>query len=284
LLRTRSRTRRATSSDLRPQRFVSRHFGASGQTWLEQLPDLVNHYRRKWKLEIDQTLPGGLMSCVLAVRMEDGAGAVLKISGPWTPAAPEILALREWAGGPAPELLRSDEAGALLLERVLPGAQFTGGLEDPEIAQVARLLSTLHRPPSAEALRHLPTLAAIVEERIATAHAEAAARSRAEAIELEPRVDQARTVAAELRESWQDVPTLLHGDLENRNILACERRGLAAIDPLPCVGDRAYDAGYWAASAVPPRDRARATDLVADLSGLDRKRVRLWASVAALGA
>jgi streptomycin 6-kinase len=31
--------------------------------------------------------------------------------------------------------------------------------------------------------------------------------------------------------------------IENKNILVCQKRGLVVIDPLPCIGDPAYDAG-----------------------------------------
>jgi streptomycin 6-kinase len=71
---------------------------------------------------------------------------------------------------------------------------------------------------------------------------------------------------------------LVHGDFDDRNLLVCARRGLCAIDPLPCAGDPAYDAGYWVHANRRPGRRARLDAIVA-ATGLDRERVRDWAAV-----
>jgi streptomycin 6-kinase len=77
-------------------------------------------------------------------------------------------------------------------------------------------------------------------------------------------------------------PVLLHGDLENKNILYCAKRGLVAIDPLPSIGEPAYDVGYWLAATVELEQR----DLIANTLGhalqLDSGRIRAWATVVAL--
>jgi streptomycin 6-kinase len=71
---------------------------------------------------------------------------------------------------------------------------------------------------------------------------------------------------------------LVHGDLDERNLLTCERRALVAIDPLPCVGDPSYDAAYWVHANRRPGRRARLEALLG-ASGLPRERVRDWAGV-----
>ena len=91
-----------------------------------------------------------------------------------------------------------------------------------------------------------------------------------------------RDVASRLLESWDRDDVILHGDLESKNILICHKRGLAAIDPLACVGEPAYDAAYCAASALPGGRRDERCGLVAAELGLDPERVRRWASVVAL--
>src|SRR5207247_3359309 len=133
----------------------------------------------------------------------DGTRAVLKLDGPWTPARREILALRLWSGRAAPNLLRADEpGGALLLERIEPGTPLEGGAARKEIG-VAQLLGVLHASPGSAALfEKLPPLADVVGEQIATAGAEAAARSPAEATALRPALERARDVASRLLESW----------------------------------------------------------------------------------
>src|SRR5205814_759736 len=70
-----------------------------------------------------------------------------------------------------------------------------------------------------------------------------------EAIALRPTLDAASRAARALLDDWDGRSVLLHGDLESSNILVCSRRGLAAVDPLPSIGDPAFDAGYLAAQA-----------------------------------
>ena len=74
---------------------------------------------------------------------------------------------------------------------------------------------------------------------------------------------------------------LLHADLENKNILVSDARDLVAIDPLPCLGEPAYDAAYWAVAAEGASVQERSTLLATEL-GLDPERVRAWAAVIAL--
>jgi streptomycin 6-kinase len=266
------------------EQFVARHFGARGRDWLDRLPEQVERYLARWRLEFEHFLPGGLMSCCLAVRTEAGQAAVLKLSGPWTSASAEALALRAWNGGPAPMLLRSDEDGdALLLERISPADQFGDGTGPGEIQLLAELLASLHAPALDRGTKaHLPALPAVVEKQIVTAGDEALARSIAEGKELRPRLKRARARAMELLGSSAGRDVLLHGDLESKNILYCQSRGLVAIDPLPCVGDPAYDAGYWLAFALDPKAWERASAQLAKRLDLEPARVRAWASVVAL--
>ncbi len=74
---------------------------------------------------------------------------------------------------------------------------------------------------------------------------------------------------------------LLHGDFDERNLLVCASRGLCAVDPLPCVGDPAYDAAYWVHANRRSGRRARLEGILA-ATGLPRGRVRDWAGVIAV--
>ncbi len=256
-------TERLYSADF--ERFVVRHFGARGRVWLDQLPARVERYARLWQFELEHHLAGGL-------------------GGPWTPAQPEIAALTLWSGKPAPSLLRSDAVGgALLIERIEPGLMFEGGAAAADAGRLADLLRELHAPsPTSTLAEEFPSLAEVVEKLITTADEEAEARSHTEAVALRPTLERGcRTVEAPL-DSCDGRATVLHGDLENKNILICRKRGLAAIDPLPCIGDPAYDAGYWAASTPPDEAREQRCMLLAEALDLDSKRVRLWAFVAVL--
>jgi streptomycin 6-kinase len=150
------------------------------------------------------------------------------------------------------------------------------------LRQTSGSVRSLHAVrPSALEIALLPSLTELVEERIATAGEEAFARSPAEATSLAPALRRARGEARELLHSFSDDAVLLHGDLEPRNILRCARRGIVAIDPIPCIGDASYDAGYWASegSADGVEDRI---NTLAKGASLAHERIQRWSAVIAL--
>ncbi len=241
--------------------FVARAFGDKGRAWIVALPEAHATLAERWQLELGPELQGGLLSCVREARLADGSAAILKVGAPSPRTRHEISALRAWGGNGAPELLAADEElGAMLLEQIVPGTHPA----DAEAGTVATLLSELHVRPFAG----LVTLGDLVRHRIARATAEGRAS--------EAKTTWALAKLAELEES-PALAVLLHGDFDERNLLVCARRGLCAIDPLPCVGDPAYDAAYWVHGNRRPGRRARLDALVQP--GFDRARVRDWAAV-----
>ena len=240
--------------------FVARQLGDEGRAWLDGLPPLVEELAQQWELELGRELVGGVLAFVCAV---DGE-RVLKVAGPWDRPADEIEALRRWAGAPAPRLLRDDaDRGALLLERIRPGERATTATA----SEVAPLLATLHTEPGP-----FRPLAVVARRRVERAAEQG--RARAEAVE------RALGTIAELDRDAPP-PVLLHGDFDDRNLLTCASRGLAAIDPLPCAGDPAYDAACWAHANGRP-DRRERIAAIAAATGFDPERVRAWSEVVAV--
>jgi streptomycin 6-kinase len=159
-------------------------------------------------------------------------------------------------------VLRADESlHALLLERIVPGTHPDPG----EAPDVARVLRAIHVP----APGGLPPLRDTVQRRLTWASDEGRASKE--------KLAWAMTTVAEL-ERTAPHGVLLHGDFDERNLLVCDRRGLCAIDPLPCVGDPAYDVAYWVHANRRSGRRARLDAIVA-ATGLPRERVRDWAGV-----
>jgi streptomycin 6-kinase len=254
-------SRHAETVDPGFRAFVVRTFGDEGRAWLGRLPAVVDELSERWELELGPELPGGLLSCVRAATLADGRVAVLKI-GVSPATRHEIVSLRAWAGGGAPELLAADdELQALLLERIAPGTH----TDSAPVAAVAQLMNTLHVEPP----RGFPVLEDEVRRRIQDAVRAGRASEQKGRWALE-------TVSALGRDA--PTPLLVHGDFDERNLLRCARRGLVAIDPLPCSGDPAYDAGYWVHGNRRPGRRAR-LDAIVEASGLPRERVRDWAAV-----
>jgi streptomycin 6-kinase len=241
--------------------FVARTLGDEGREWIARLPSIEEELAERWGLVLGPELPGGLLSCVRAVTREDGSEAILKI-GSWRRTRDEIEALRAWRGGGAPLLIAADvELKAMLLERIEPGGHPVGAPGDA----VGAVLQQLHVPAHDE----LQTLREIVRKRVKRAARDGRASAQ-----------KARWALAKADELERDAPApvLLHGDFDERNLLVCSRRGLCAIDPLPCAGDPAYDAAYWVHGNRQPGRRGRLDALVA-AGGLDRARVRDWAAI-----
>ena len=96
--------------------------------------------------------------------------------------------------------------------------------------------------------------------------------------------DLGGALAAELAQS-QGEQVVLHQDLHGGNVLRAERSPWLAIDPKPLVGEREFD---LASLIRDTRERVneqlvrRRLDLLSELLGLDRERMRCWALVHAL--
>ena len=119
--------------------------------WLDRLPDVVGRLMREWSLNFDPPLAGEQASCsfVAAVRSKHGAPAVLKVGMPHMEGQDEIHGLRFWNGDPTVRLLAAaDEAGAMLLERCVPGTTLRALPEDDQDSVIAALLRRLwvHEP------------------------------------------------------------------------------------------------------------------------------------------
>jgi streptomycin 6-kinase len=80
-------------------------------------------------------------------------------------------------------------------------------------------------------------------------------------------------------------PVVLHGDLHDSNVLRSERESWVAIDPKGVIGEPCYEVGDVFRNRVdelyeasdPVLAMRRRVEVLADLTGFDRERVRLWA-------
>ena len=78
---------------------------------------------------------------------------------------------------------------------------------------------------------------------------------------------------------------VLHQDLHGGNVLRAERSPWLAIDPKPLVGEREFDLASLIRDTrerIDERLVRRRLDLLSELLGLDRERMRCWALVHAL--
>ncbi|GAB3400457.1 aminoglycoside phosphotransferase family protein [Flindersiella endophytica] len=245
------------------------YHGEVARTWLRELPALVDRCVDRWKLTLLPAFTGGEAGWAAPVVREDGSPAVLKLAIPLVDMDDQCRALRSWNGRGAIRLLGYEpDDRACLLERCLPGTD-AAGLPSAEADAVAAevLLGLWSADPSlhpgmslADWCEHLAEL-------------------------MDSRADEFRTVADvgpfyEAARLYRSLPAsaerkaLLHGDFHRRNLLR-SGRGWLAIDPMPRIGDPAFDVGQFLRIDLGP-DSAKRADAFADRLGLDRKRQRAW--------
>ena len=233
------------------------------------LPALLEETRaRAGSSSSGAELPGGHLSYVCEAATADGADAVLKLGPPWPRVRHEIAR--------APGLGRDRRAvaaaatsqlHALLLERIRPGdacrTRYAG-------SEVARSCGAIHVAPPGG----LPPLGETVQRRLDLGERRGprlGARSSPghcgdASSELEadrtPRCSSTATSTSATSSSAPDA-------------------ALCAIDPLPCVGDPAYDAAYWVHANRRPGPPGAVWTVLVAATGLPRERVRDWAGVVA---
>jgi streptomycin 6-kinase len=81
------------------------------ESWLDELPGVVDSLAREWSLMIGSSFAGGHAALVVEVRLLDGTPAVLKIGVPGRDVGQEATVLRLANGGGCAKLLGED-AGA----------------------------------------------------------------------------------------------------------------------------------------------------------------------------
>ncbi|WP_405615788.1 aminoglycoside phosphotransferase family protein [Streptomyces sp. NBC_00076] len=264
--------------------------GAAGETWLAELPGVVEELLGRWACVPDGEVTHGGVGLIAPVRRRgSGTAAVLKVSFPHPGNVHEPDAFAAWGGQGAVLLYeRDDDRFAMLLERAGTRtlAEVEAGDEDVIVGVAGRLSRrlALPAPTGGPPLPRLRERAEVWEEEL-----------RRDAGELEHELpervlDAALATVRELGPAQPDL--LVHGDLHARNILCADREPWLAVDPKGCVGDPAYDGGTLLKSRALALLEAddlgkavhRALDVFAEAAELDRERVRRWAQFHAVQA
>jgi streptomycin 6-kinase len=252
---------------------VEQGFGETGTAWLDGLPGLLQQVSERWSLTLEPHFPEVSFSYVAPATRADGSGCVLKVAVSNDELRSEIDALREWNGAGSVRLLDVDsDAGALLLERILPGTSLadSGLSEDQATRAAAAVMGSLWRAaPSGENFSELNhwfrSLFEYREQQGSTSRFSSGLLERAQVLTRE-------LIAT------TDRPVLLHGDLHHFNILRSGRAGWLAIDPKGLIGDAGFEVAAFLRNPAPrPRAMlARRLDIFAAELGLDRSRLRDW--------
>jgi len=240
--------------------------------WLDRLSDSLRDLERRWSLTVGAPFDGEEVSCawVAPVTLADGTSAVLKLGMPHMEAEHELQGLRFWDGDPTVRLLEFDvELGAMLLEHCKPGTALRLLPEAEQDLVIGQLLHRLWRsPPAQHPFRHLSAMTECwTHETLADVERWPDSGLVREGLRLFEELP--RSASREV---------LLATDLHAGNVLRSEREPWLVIDPKPFVGDPAYDATQhlFNCDGRLRSDPHGTIHRIADLLGVDRKRVALW--------
>lgn len=259
-------------------RLVER-FGSASEAWCVELPTLIETVTRAWRVSVVALLPAGANSVVLSCVSDDGQQLVLKLTPDLAVAAQEASALSIWAScRHVVAIADADlQRGALLLEAVRPGVTLRDDPGGWSLDDVAPMLAELWEPGLVGAESGLPELS----ERVELVFKLARRRLRRwPAVDARIGLGVMEASLALARQLAVEGPVgLVHGDLHPGNVLrGGENRGVVAIDPRPCWGDRASDAIDWMLyDVVDEQGLGRRIDwLVRNVPGVDSERVWAW--------
>ncbi len=254
-------------------RRIDRIHGDHGRAWLERLPALIAECQRRWSLTFGPPFPQSNYSYTAPALGQQGVRAVLKLAVPGPFVTAEIEALRLFDGDGAARLIDSDESlGAMLLERLEPGAMLLVVDDDREATSVAAgLIVRLRRPVPPSHRFHDIWKWMEGLERLRSRFGGGTGPFPTSLVE---RAD------AHLRNPSGE-RMVLHGDLHHYNILSAGREPWLAVDPKGIVAEPEYEAAAYLRNNLLDRPEPRRTlstriDQLADEAGLDRERMIGW--------
>ena len=255
-----------------PARLTANCTTPERREWLRRLPDMLRDLELRWSFVAHAPFDGPEVSCawVAPVALATGDSAVLKLGMPHFEGEHEIEGLCFWAGNPTVRVLDSDvEFGAMLLERCEPGTPLRALAEPEQDVVIAGLLRRLWRDPSTpHPFRPLSTLLRFWSDETQTREASW------------PDVGLVRAGLHLFKELAGTAPAqvLLATDLHAGNVLRSRREPWLVIDPKPFVGDPAFDVTQhlFNCSERLLADPTATIRHIADLTGLDWQRIRVW--------
>lgn len=225
----------------------TRHAGAAGVRWRENLPDMVAQLAARWSLTVGRVLTGGSESLILAVVLPDGTDAVIKLGlPPDCDCSREAHVLRISAGAGYVRLIDHDAAAnALLLERLGDSLASSRLPVHQQLEILCHHIKSAWQPmASAEGLMTGGEKAAWLADFISAAWRDLNSPCPASTVEAALEFCAERVAAFEPGAS-----VLVHGDAHAHNLLYnLSGRGLKLVDPDGLFAEPACDL------AVPMRD------------------------------
>lgn len=249
------------------------------ESWLDDLPLLVDVLAQDWSLTIGPSLRGGHKALVAEATLADGTAAVLKIGVPSTrrELRHEATALRLADGDGCAALLREDlDRSALLLERL--GAALYDVEPDPAARHdvLCDLASQLWCPVDADV--DLPSGADVTRDHAALVPRlwEETGRRCSQAV-----IDDVLGCIERRGRAHDDRhAVLVHGDVHELNALRAGEGTFKLVDPDGVRAEPAYDLGTIVRCNPDFGDDLRArTQRLSERTGVDATAIWEWGTI-----
>ena len=242
-----------------------------------ELPGRLAVLAGEWGIEVDGLVDTGASAVVLAARLATGEPAVVKLSPDSDALAQQVWMLEHLRPtGRVPAVHRSTP-GAVLMERVLPGEEAGAEGRAPSKDQWVSLLRDLHSTAAAPVTDRLDDRCADMFERIGARQARPQVRAQVDDATWGRAVEVCRRLLDDRGDQ-----AVIHGDLHLGNVLLSDTRGLVAVDPKLCVGDRCFDLVDFVAVAGDEEQMAARGRRLATLTGIETDRLLAWSAVNAV--
>ncbi|MBT3323164.1 MAG: phosphotransferase [Anaerolineae bacterium] len=249
------------------------------QLWSAKLPDLLEKYAAKWKLEILTPFENLSYNYAAPARRADGTLVVIKAGFPKCELDAEIAALGHFGGQNMVCIYECElDDGIFLLEKISPGKSLWN-LDDKQSTNILLdLMPKLWRPYCGE--YPFPTIADWGRGFSHLRERNAGGTGR-----LDKRlIDRAENIYTELVISSESA-VLLHGDLHHGNVLLAKDKSYLAIDPKGVLGEPCYEVGAFLRNPMPEllkREKLHTlmmwrTKEIVEKLGFEQERVVGWA-------
>ncbi|MFG2850903.1 aminoglycoside phosphotransferase family protein [Streptomyces mirabilis] len=219
------------------------HYGAKAHEWLDVVPDVLGQMAERWRLTLGGYHDAGHASVIATAADLDGRPLILKAWVDPTRYQREISALRLWAGGLAVDVKETADEQAVALLEMVGGRPGGSDWRQRETQMVAGALHGLHlRGRTRPRTGSFPLLSNYLRFEVLPR-----IEKRALSLDLglwQPLVgDEFRAIT--MLEEDPRRSTVLHGDLYRENVPFDGNGHPRLIDPVPMVGDAAFDWAFW---------------------------------------
>ena len=217
-------------------------FGEAGREWLDIQPGRLAALGERWRLTFEEPFGIGLPINIVFRVSRDNRPLILKTGFPHPEMFTEMAVLARWKCRPGcVQLIDSDEeAGAVLMDRIIPGTGFREFArlqsEHEASSQVRHVFE--RTPLRTDADDEFPSYT----DWCSGAFANYRRQHSSDAFLVHiGHVEKLLEAAADRYESgW-----LLHGDLHHENILLCDPGDYVVVDPKGVIGPRLFEYGRF---------------------------------------